>query len=186
MSAAGLGLASGPSGLSVSAPAPMLRFGPPRHAQESPDSFWAPRQEARLLAHPPAPVSPAKGAAGRIQSFLDGTAEAAAAPARHLVGKLLLRKGDRLVVEVDAGAGLDWAIPAAVRVFFADGTSALATVDLRGTTRAAKLQPGQHLRLAVQLAAAGSGFPGAGQDSPAPVRIELAGPAGAVSIELRA
>jgi hypothetical protein len=128
---------------------------------------------------PPAPKRRAPAASGAVRGRSPGAPPALTV----LSAKVVLRKGDRLVLEIDAGSGLEWSVPTEVVLVFADGSTQRATVDARATTCAGTLAPGQTARLALRVSGA-SGASGASGSSP--VRIEVTGASGAVTIALDA
>ena len=82
---------------------------------------------------------------------------------RRLRGRITLRSGDQLVVEIDVdGADLEWAPGAAVELTWPDGRRAPAA--LRQSTRPGTVPAGQTIRLVIELAAS--------EGPPEEIRIE--------------
>ena len=72
----------------------------------------------------------------------------------RLSGRIVLRRGRDLIVEITLDQLLEWA-PPGVQVVWDDGTRRLATIDRAGTTRHGVFHPGQVIRLALHLATDG-------------------------------
>jgi len=72
----------------------------------------------------------------------------------RLSGRIVLRRGRELIVEITLDQPLEWALPGA-QVVWDDGTRRLATIDRAGTTRPGVFHPGQVIRLALRLATDG-------------------------------
>jgi len=98
-----------------------------------------------------------------------------ARPAVRLSGRIVLRRGRELIVEITLDQPLEWALPGAQMVWD-DGTRRLATIDAAGTTRRGVFHPGQVIRLALHLAKDGPVAP--------PARIVVG--VGAITIVLHA
>ncbi len=94
---------------------------------------------------------------------------------RFLAGRITLRSGEQLVVELEIAAGdpeLDWQPGDTVELSWPDGRRAEA--GLRQSTRPGRVRPGETIRLVIELAA-GEALPEA---------IAVAGPAGTVIVRL--
>jgi Ca-activated chloride channel family protein len=72
-------------------------------------------------------------------------------PAVGLSGRIVLRRGRDLVVEILLDQLLEWA-PSGAHVVWDDGSRRLASIDAAGTTRHGVFHPGQVIRLALRLA----------------------------------
>jgi hypothetical protein len=81
-----------------------------------------------------------------------------AVPPVELSGRIVLRRGRELVIEVDLDRPLNWH-PSRARVAWDDGTEIRAIVDKAGTTRAGTLDAGQVIRLVLRLAKDGLAAP---------------------------
>ena len=93
--------------------------------------------------------------------------------ATALLGRLVLRSGRELTVEIDVRDALPWA-PAAADVAWPDGRKRVAEVVWERTTRPGPVEAGQVIRLGLRLSADPHGG--------APVRIELATASGEVLV----
>lgn len=80
-----------------------------------------------------------------------------------LIGRIVLDRDDRMVIEVDARAPLSWRPPASLVATTASGEQMLVTLLPVGTTAATQLQPGMRFRIVLERP----------QGSPRPVRLEL-------------
>ncbi len=96
-------------------------------------------------------------------------------PAVGLSGRIVLRRGRDLIVEITLDQRLEW-VPSGAQVVWDDGTRRLATIDAAGTTRHGAFHPGQVIRLALRLAKDGPVAP--------PARIVVGG--GEITIVLHA
>jgi len=96
-------------------------------------------------------------------------------PAVGLSGRIVLRRGRDLIVEITLDQLLEW-VPSGAQVVWGDGTRRLATIDAAGTTRHGAFHPGQVIRLALRLAKDGPVAP--------PARIVVGG--GEITIVLHA
>jgi hypothetical protein len=93
----------------------------------------------------------------------------------ELDGRIVLRRGRDLTIEIILDHPIDWA-PSRAQAVWDDGTRIRATIDRAGTTRRGAFQAGQVIRLTLRLAKDGPTAP--------PARILLGG--GDTSIELHA
>ncbi len=92
-----------------------------------------------------------------------------------LSGRIVLRRGPDLIIEIPLDQLLEWA-PSGAQVVWDDGTRRLATIDRAGTTRHGVFHPGQVIRLALRLATDGPVAP--------PARIVVG--VGGITIDLHA
>ncbi|MCX4240452.1 VIT domain-containing protein [Paraliomyxa miuraensis] len=93
-------------------------------------------------------------------------AQGGAAPAPSLgtlLGRIVLDRDDRMVIEVDVRFALSWRPPASLVALTASGEAMLVTLSPAGTTAAAELQPGTRMRLVLERP----------QGSPRPARLQL-------------
>jgi Ca-activated chloride channel family protein len=110
------------------------------------------------------PAAPPKTEADALFSLRE-LAKQGEAARRRLRGRIVVRKGRTLVVEIAVdGAPLDWRPEGEVRVTYADGHERTATIDAAATTRATAATSGLRLRLALVLDA---------DEADAPTRLAL-------------
>src|SRR4029077_20644382 len=74
-----------------------------------------------------------------------------AQPSVGLSGRIVLRRGRDLIIEILLDRLLEW-VPSRAKVVWDDGTRRLATIDAGGTTRHGVFHSGQVIRLALRLA----------------------------------
>lgn len=165
---------------SMAAPASSAPPAPGGYAADASAKGGAPSRQEKLRIGPPSPSAPRREpelleAEEPAPEYAALDVERGGAPA--LRGRLVLSKGRELVVEVAASAGpLPWDPPARARVVFEDGSELEVEVDLKRTTAATSLAPGQVARLALRLLSE------ARRGTPRRVLFELAG--AEASIEL--
>ena len=111
----------------------------------------------------------------RLGSVVLRAQRVVARPAVRLSGRIVLRRGRELIVEITLDQLLEWA-PPGVQVVWDDGTRRLATIDAAGTTRPGVFHPGQVIRLALRLATDGPVAP------PASIMVGV----GKITIDLHA
>jgi len=110
----------------------------------------APSVEAGPVVAGPAVAGPAVAGPAVAGPAVAGPAGPAAP--RNLVGRLVLARPDRLVIEVDLGSeALDWQPAGPVSLRLADGRTLLVRVDPVASTRGGRVAAGTTLRLVVLL-----------------------------------
>jgi hypothetical protein len=71
---------------------------------------------------------------------------------RELVGRIVLRRGRELVIEIDLHEPLQWQPEAIATLALSDGTEQPAELDAARTTAAGEGKPGQTLRITLLTA----------------------------------
>jgi Ca-activated chloride channel homolog len=129
-------------------PEPLDEDGPMDVMDSSPSTDAPPPGEQPPMAQPPARSAP-KRKASLGQRLGDGIRRIFGADVLRLRGRVVLRRGDRITIEIDLISDLEWD-PRDAMVVLADGTELLATVVVDETTRAGTMSAGQTVRLTLR------------------------------------
>lgn len=100
--------------------------------------------------------SPAPEGKGALRRLVDRLAGAFGGAPAELRGRVVSRKGNELVLEIEATGDFDWDLEAlagaVARVWLDDGTYVEAAVEAERCTRSGRLEAGQRARLVLALA----------------------------------
>jgi Ca-activated chloride channel family protein len=135
-------------------PEPVQEEAPAPDAVDRLERAKAPK---KAPARAPAPMAPApttleKPKDAPAHGVAKGGAKADRAQGKRLAGRIILRRGRELVLEVlIGGGGLSWKLPVSVEVRLRDGSAAPAAVKAEGSTRDGAYPDGVWVRVVVEL-----------------------------------